>query len=234
MENLDHWNLFADIDPKFTKAITGKQYKGTSPNPQYVIRCLTEMFGPVGIGFGWRVVSEEFREIGGETLHWCRIEFWHTDRANVVESYGQTKAAYVTGSGKQMVDEDAPKKSLTDAIIKAASWVGIGANIFLGRWDDIKHMAQVEAEYKAKEKSNEQPKEISRNPREVANALISTVGRATTYAHLNTIIATAKFDAAWAWLGEEMPAMSEEVKAAVNAMRNRFDPAAQAPDDRAA
>lgn len=150
MDNLEHWNRFADIDPKFTKPITGKQYKGTSPNPQYVIRCLTEMFGPVGQGFGWRVMAEEFREIGGETLHWCRIEFWHTDRANVVESYGQTKAAYVTSGGKQMVDEDAPKKSLTDAIIKAASWVGIGANIFLGRWDDQKYVAHVEAEYKAK------------------------------------------------------------------------------------
>ena len=32
-------------------------------------------------------------------------------------------------------DEDAPKKSLTDAIIKAASHLGIAANIFLGRWD---------------------------------------------------------------------------------------------------
>lgn len=147
-DNLEQWNKFADVDPKFTKAITGKPYKGTSPNPQYVIRCLTEMFGPVGQGFGWKVIAEDFRELGGETLHWCRIEFWHTDRANVVESYGQTKAAYMTHGGKQMVDEDAPKKSLTDAIIKAASWVGIGANIFLGRWDDQKYVAQVEAEFK--------------------------------------------------------------------------------------
>lgn len=151
-DNLATWERFADIDPKFTKAITGKAYKGTSPNPQYVIRCLTEMFGPVGQGFGWRVVAEEFRDMGGETLHWCRIEFWHTDRANVIESYGQTKAAYVTSTGKQMVDEDAPKKSLTDAIIKAASWVGIGANIFLGRWDDQKYVAEVNAEFRADEK----------------------------------------------------------------------------------
>jgi hypothetical protein len=143
MSNLDTWDKFADIDPKFTKAITGKQYKGTSPNPQYVIRCLTELFGPVGQGFGWRVIAEDFTPLGGETLHWCRIEFWHTDRANVVESYGQTKAAYITSGGKQMVDEDAPKKSLTDAIIKAASWVGIGANIFLGRWDDQKYVSEV-------------------------------------------------------------------------------------------
>lgn len=150
-DNLKIWERFADIDPKFTKSITGKSYKGTSPNPQYVIRCLTEIFGPVGQGFGWRVLSEEFTPLGQEVLHWCRIEFWHTDRANTFESYGQTKAAYGTSSGKFMVDEDAPKKSLTDAIVKAASHIGIAANIFLGRWDDSKYLAEVNAEYRAAE-----------------------------------------------------------------------------------
>lgn len=151
MTNLDQWNKFADIDPKFTKPITGKPYKGTSPNPQYVIRCLTEMFGPVGQGFGWRVIAEEFTPLGDEVLHWCRIEFWHTVRGNTFESYGQTKAAYQTRNSGFMVDEDAPKKSLTDAIIKAASHIGIAANIFLGRWDDQKYVAEVNAEYRADE-----------------------------------------------------------------------------------
>ncbi len=151
MSNLEHWNRFADIDPKFTKAITGKAYKGTSPNPQYVIRCLTEMFGPVGQGFGWRVLREEFQPLGEKTLHWCRIEFWHSDPRCCFESYGQTLAAYPTSSGGFMVDEDAPKKSLTDAIIKAASHIGIAANIFLGRWDDQKYVAEVNAEYRADE-----------------------------------------------------------------------------------
>lgn len=150
-DNMRHWTRFADVDPKFTKAITGKQYKGTSPNPQYVIRCLTEIFGPVGVGFGWRVLVEGFEPLGEKTLHWCRVEFWHTDRTHTFESYGQTVAAYPTNSGGFMVDEDAPKKSLTDAIIKAASHVGIAANIFLGRWDDQKHVAQVNAEYRAEE-----------------------------------------------------------------------------------
>jgi hypothetical protein len=48
-----------------------------------------------------------------------------------------------------MVDEDAPKKSLTDAITKAASHLGIAANIFLGRWDDNKYVAEVAQGYAA-------------------------------------------------------------------------------------
>lgn len=159
-DNLKLWNKHPNIDPDYTKPITGRPYKGTSPNPQYVIRCLTDMFGPVGQGFGWDVVAEDFTPLGGETLHWCRIKFWHTDRANTFDSYGQTKASYTTGSGKFMVDEDAPKKSLTDAIIKAASHIGVGANIFLGRWDDQKYVAQVTKEFQEAKTPEVTPAEI--------------------------------------------------------------------------
>ena len=152
MENLTLWDQFADIDPAYTKPITGKPYRGTSPNPQYIIKCLTEMFGPVGQGFGWDIVAEDFTPLGGETLHWCRIKFWHTDRDNTFDHYGQTKACYTTHGGKVIVDEDAPKKSLTDAITKAASQIGIASNIFLGRWDDNKYVAEVEQRFKEAEK----------------------------------------------------------------------------------
>ena len=153
MGNLDLWNKHADIDPAFTKPITGKAYKGTSPSPQYVIRCLTDMFGPVGQGFGWDVTAEGWQPLGDEVLHWCRIRFWHTDRANGFDAYGQTKALMKTKNGL-MADEDAPKKSLTDAIVKAASHVGVAANIFLGRWDDQKYVAQVAEEKRAAEQAD--------------------------------------------------------------------------------
>lgn len=152
--NLAIWERFADIDPKFTKPISGRDYGGTSPNPQYVIRCLTELFGPVGKGFGWSVLAEDFKELGGTYLHWCRIKFWWKDEEGFhgVEEYGQTKAAYVTSKGTMRVDEDAPKKSLTDAIVKGASHIGIAANIFLGRWDDQKYVTEVNQEYRREEK----------------------------------------------------------------------------------
>lgn len=184
-ENLNLWAKHADIDPAYTKPITGKAYKGTSPNPQYVIRCLTDLFGPVGQGFGWDVVAEDFTPLGGETLHWCRIRFWHTDRANTFDSYGQTKASYTTSGGKFMVDEDAPKKSLTDAIIKAASHIGIGANIFLGRWDDQKYVAQVTKEY-------QEAKARPFNARAAADRIIGKLRRAASIGDLVEIFETEK------------------------------------------
>lgn len=150
-EHLRFWTRFENIDPQFTKPITGKAYKGTSPSPQYVIKCLTELFGPVGEGFGWEVVAEDFMPLNEEVLHWCRIRFWHGQRSNYFDSYGQTKAVMKTKNGF-MTDEDAPKKSLTDAITKAASQIGIAANIFLGRWDDSKYVQGVNDQYREAER----------------------------------------------------------------------------------
>lgn len=161
-DNLRLWGQFEDIDPKFTKGITGKDYRGTSPNAHYVIRCLTEMFGPVGQGFGWRVIAESIDHFGETAIHWCRIEFWHTDRANVFEAYGQTKMAYKTSKGTLKVDEDAPKKSLTDAVTKAAAQIGVAANIFLGRWDDNKYVAEVDQRFRDEESQAEHGNVLAR------------------------------------------------------------------------
>lgn len=176
-DNLQTWNRFADIDPKFTKAITGKDYGGTSANPQYVIRCLTELFGPVGKGFGWNVLAEDFTQLGDTHLHWCRIRFWWRDGEGVheCEQYGQTKAAYMTSGGKHRVDEDAPKKSLTDAVTKAASQLGIAANIFLGRWDDSKYVEQVNREYREAEKPPAEPAPVA-SAAEIATAKEAIAG----------------------------------------------------------
>jgi hypothetical protein len=120
------------------------------------------MFGPVGKGFGWNVLAEDFTSLGETSLHWCRIRFWWADADGVheCEQYGQTKAAYTTSTGKHRVDEDAPKKSLTDAIVKAASHLGIAANIFLGRWDDQKYVASVNEDYRGKEAKARPPSPV--------------------------------------------------------------------------
>ena len=216
--NLSLWDSYADIDPKFTKPITGKAYKGTSPNPQYIIRCLTEMFGPVGIGFGWVVVAEQFQSLGDEVLHWCRIEFWHTDRTNIFQAYGQTKALMKTKNGL-MVDEDAPKKSLTDAIVKAASQIGIAANIFLGSWDDQKYVSAVADEFSSKERAE------SRKASEGDRA-------AKLVAGMQSCDSLEKLSAGWGKLSAKDKALPG-VAAAKDEAKKRLDRSASAvPDDK--
>jgi hypothetical protein len=165
-DNLAIWNSLERTDPKHVKPITGKSYKGNSPRPHWVIWKLTEKFGPVGLGFGWEVLREGYidgivRPDGIERLHELRIRFWWRvdgERCEV-ESYGGTTALFRTKDGPWKADEDAAKKSLTDAITKAASWLGVAGDIFMGRWDDSKYVAELEREARQPTTPPQQPVE---------------------------------------------------------------------------
>jgi len=148
MKNMELWERAFKTDPKSVKKITGKQYNGNSPNPYYIVRRLTEEFGPIGIGWGFDVENERFERLSDtDVLHVAKVRLWHGDRSQAFDQMGQTKACYMTNAGKLMVDEDAPKKSVTDALVKCASYLGFAGDIFSGRWDDSKYVAELAREF---------------------------------------------------------------------------------------
>lgn len=141
-ENMILWNQVFVTDPLAVKPITGKSYKGSSPKPYWLIEQATKVFGPAGLGWGHNIVSQGFQQCGqDDMLHWAIVEFWYmrNDQRCSVQQMGGTKAMYKTNNGKLLVDEDAPKKSVTDALVKAMSSVGFAGDIFSGRWDDSKY-----------------------------------------------------------------------------------------------
>ncbi len=166
------WTKLATVDRKYVKPITGKSYKGDSPNPTYIIMKLTEVFGPIGDQWGFNVKFDNVREgkphqiiasqrqrmsepdqngkqhtlekevtyqILREEMHELCITFWFErldGQVKTFDAYGGTPMLYMTKAGNWMHDEDAAKKSLTDAYTKGASWLGACADIFLGLFDD--------------------------------------------------------------------------------------------------
>ena len=154
MDNMKLWNSVCVTDPKAVKAITGKQYKGNSPKPYWIIQRATETFGPCGIGWGIEVVSERFERFGDEALHIALVRVWFMTNENkrgVIEQMGQTKAAYTSAAGKHIVDEDAPKKSVTDGMVKCLSMLGFAGDIFSGQWDDSGYVQWAGAETSRRE-----------------------------------------------------------------------------------
>ena len=164
LPEVELWAALAPVDRKFTKPIKGKSYGGDSPNPTYVIRKLTEQLGPIGQLWGFEIINEEVRygkphqiitkqhveydstgktpltktveyDLIREEYHQINIRWWFKDHGTF-DSVGGTPMLYVTKSGNWMHDEDAAKKSLTDAYVKGASWLGACADIFLGIFDD--------------------------------------------------------------------------------------------------
>jgi len=153
MENMKLWNSVCVTDPRAVKPITGKSYKGNSPSPYWIIQRATETFGPCGTGWGVQVVNERFERFGDESLHVATVLVWYVldGKRGSIEQMGQTKAAYTSAAGKFIVDEDAPKKSVTDGMVKCLSMLGFAGDIFSGQWDDSGYVAYAAEETKRRE-----------------------------------------------------------------------------------
>jgi hypothetical protein len=149
MDSKKLWNRVCVTEPDAVKPITGKQYKGNSPKPYWLIERATEVFGPIGIGWGVTVKSERFERLGeADVLHVAVVSVWYVldgQRSETFDQMGGTKAAYMTAKGVLMVDEDAGKKSVTDGMVKCLSMIGFAGDIFSGRWDDSKYVEQAGA-----------------------------------------------------------------------------------------
>ena len=153
MDNMKLWQSVCVTDPRAVKPITGKQYKGNSPKPYWVIQRATEVFGPCGLGWGVQIISERFERFGDEALHIAHVKVWYLQDGvrGEIEQMGQTRAAYTSAAGKHIVDEDAPKKSATDGMVKCLSMLGFAGDIFSGQWDDSKYVAWAAEETKRRE-----------------------------------------------------------------------------------
>lgn len=158
---MQFWESVKKTDPKRVKPITGKQYKGNSPQPYYLVERMTQSFGMCGVGWGINIVSERMeRMTDTDILHVAVVELWYKYGVSLgsITQIGQTKACYKTSSGSMLVDEDAPKKSVTDAMTKCMSYLGFAGDIFSGQWDDSKYVQELNAEFKPQPKDIPAPK----------------------------------------------------------------------------
>jgi len=173
MDNMKLWQSVCVTDPRAVKPITGKQYKGNSPKPYWVIQRATEVFGPCGLGWGVQILSERFERFGDEALHIAHVKVWYLQDGvrGEIEQMGQTRAAYTSAAGKHIVDEDAPKTSATDGMVKCLSMLGFAGDIFSGQWDDSKYVA-----WAAEETARREMPTVTEQQAADIQALIDEVG----------------------------------------------------------
>ena len=140
--NLRIWNAVCRTDPKHTKPVEfGRKF--TAIDAHYQIQEATRMFGPVGEGWGY-VTGDIMFEDG---LVIVPVTLWHGAREN---AFGPIYGSTTLRDAKGRIDKDAPKKATTDALTKALSQLGFNADVFLGKFDDNKYVAEVTAEFHPK------------------------------------------------------------------------------------
>lgn len=145
-EHLKLWSSVEKTDPKYTKPFSkAGGFSGTAINATYLIRKATALWGPIGGKWGPVVEDEKYvNGADGTIVHVLRIRLRHPD--GEFPSYGQTTFVGKNKNG-QFTDEEAPKKSLTDAISKALSMLGFSADVFLGLYDDNKYVNDRKQEF---------------------------------------------------------------------------------------
>lgn len=192
-QHMTLWDSVRTPDPSATKSFSRSGgFKGTATNAVYLIQRATELWGPMGGKWGVDIVEDRVFQgapmlgdagqvIGHEQLHVIRISLRHPD--GVVPGYGQTM---MVGKNKwgPFTDEEAPKKSLTDALTKAMSWLGFAADIHLGLWDDNKYVNEAKKAFDEAKKDTppppaNPPQVELLTPEEIANvtALANEVGK---------------------------------------------------------
>lgn len=159
MSNLAIWAAVEKTDPKYTKGFSrGGGFKGTATNATYLARKATETFGPCGTGWGITVLNEEVftgaphivgeQVVAHDMIHKVHARLWYVldGKRGEVEQFGQTQFVGKNKNGFY-TDEEAPKKSLTDAMSKCLSLLGFSADIHLGLYDDNKYVAKLWEEF---------------------------------------------------------------------------------------
>ncbi len=158
-DNLALWRLVEKTDPRATKQFSGKGgFKGTAISPMYMIKRATEQWGPMGGRWGVRVIQHQIIDGPGvEKLHVVLAEVWFMDELgneHKIPAFGQTQVCGTRKDGTPFMDEEAPKKSLTDALTKGLSWLGFSADVHEGKFDDVKYVNKVNQDFQEKERKH--------------------------------------------------------------------------------
>jgi len=174
-DNLKLWDSFGKTDPKYTKAANVDGNKLTSLDGVYMVSLVTESLGPIGEGWGYKVIEdrmdntkpimilEDGKKImlrDGENIVWevdhtILIEMWQGAKENTFSQYGHTKFRYMkTDGSKMIIDHEYAKKSLTDAMKKCLSLIGVCADVFMGEFDDRSYQSAAQLENDLKKADN--------------------------------------------------------------------------------
>ncbi len=135
MDNMELWNKMKDTPEEAKKPITGGRLNGfTDIKPVWRFQRLTEVLGPCGFGWCYRIVrQQEIPGANGEVMVTVDIEL-------LVQSGGEwSKPIPGTGGnmlistekGKLVTNDEAYKMALSDAIGTACKALGMSADVYM-------------------------------------------------------------------------------------------------------
>jgi len=141
--NLQLWNKVEKTNPKYTKQANVGGNKITSISPQYQIMNVTEQFGSYGKSWGFKNIELDYTLASEFNLIVFKGTFFYPDgEFPIINSIKM-----FMDNAKTKIDDNFAKKLETDALTKAISKLGFNADIFMGKFDDTRYLAEVTKEF---------------------------------------------------------------------------------------
>jgi len=188
-ENLKLWNAVEKTNPKYTKQANVGGNKITSIAPQYQIMNVTEQFGSYGKTWGFKNIELDYTLVTEFNLIVFKAIFFYPGgefpTINSIKMF--------MDNAKTKIDDNFAKKLETDTLTKAISKLGFNADIFMGKFDDVKYLAEVTKEFSEPAKvieniSDEKFLELIAQPKETIEKYLLAVEKGTRKATQKQIL----------------------------------------------
>jgi len=188
-DNLKLWNAVEKTNPKYTKQANVGGNKITSIAPQYQIMNVTEQFGSYGKTWGFKNIELDYTLVPEFNLIVFKAIFFYPEgefpTINSIKMF--------MDNAKLKIDDNFAKKLETDTLTKAISKLGFNADIFMGKFDDVKYLAEVTKEFSEPKKeveniSDEKFLELIQQPKETIEKYLLAVQRGTRKATQKQIL----------------------------------------------
>ena len=133
---MELYERFRSVPDEAKKTIKGGRLIGfTDINPMWRIKVLTEVFGPCGIGWWYKITDKRLEGSGNEIRAFVDIELYYRWNGDVSQPIpGTGGSSFLTKEqGGAYTSDECYKMALTDAISVSAKALGIGADVFYER-----------------------------------------------------------------------------------------------------
>ena len=142
-DNLILWNKVEKTKPKYTKKAKVGGMNITAIAPQYQIMMVTEQFGIYGKTWGFKNIELDYSLTEKYDMVVFKGTFFFPEgQFEIINSY-----KLFINNAKTMLDDNFAKKIETDTLTKAISKLGFNADIFLGKFDDVRYVNEMNAEF---------------------------------------------------------------------------------------
>lgn len=147
MNNLDLWNRVEKTDPKHTKQANVKGNKITSIKPQYQIYNATKEWGSYGGKWGFKNIRLGYNLKEHGLVVFEAIFYYPDGEFEIINTI-----SFWRDNAKTKLDDEFAKKVETDTLTKCLSKLGFNADVFMGRFDDLRYVEEVKKEFAKKPK----------------------------------------------------------------------------------